>query len=233
MVLGVKDDPDNVRQAASAIEGLRSAFGQLLECRTLDRSGNQALKDRLLKCGHDLNPFDEKLKGLTIRDLEKRRGRCWKRLKCVYKEKGLDKVRTIVTGHTAVLNLYVAIIQRCRRNIGHPVTTTSTAADVRNHNPDDGVFSSITVFDVNRVLPARYPIFSIVRERRFDDFIALFRDGKASLRDHDEYGASLLRVGHDYAVASWSDVPAYLYALPSQPSFTPQKGLTLSSCSPG
>lgn len=40
VVLGVKDDPDNVRQAASAIEGLRSAFGQLLECRTLDRSGS-------------------------------------------------------------------------------------------------------------------------------------------------------------------------------------------------
>ena len=58
----------------------------------------------------------------------------------------------------------------------------------------DGVLSSIPILEVNRVLPAESPVFSIVREGRLDDFIALLRNGRASLKDHDEYGASLLHV---------------------------------------
>ncbi|SPO06532.1 uncharacterized protein DNG_09222 [Cephalotrichum gorgonifer] len=57
---------------------------------------------------------------------------------------------------------------------------------------DQGTFSSIPTLSVNNILPAGSPVFSTVREGRMRDFLALLRDGKASIRDHDEYGASLL-----------------------------------------
>ena len=60
---------------------------------------------------------------------------------------------------------------------------------------DNGVFSSIPHLEVNRVLPAGSPVFTIVKEGRLADFLALLKDGYASVRDHDEYGASLLHVG--------------------------------------
>ena len=56
------------------------------------------------------------------------------------------------------------------------------------------VVSSIPMLDVNRVLPASAPVFSIVKEGRLHEFKALLRSRKASIRDYDEYGASLLHV---------------------------------------
>ena len=58
----------------------------------------------------------------------------------------------------------------------------------------DGLFSAIPDLMVYNVLPANSPVFDIVREGRLQEFQALLRDGKASLRDQDEYGASLLFV---------------------------------------
>jgi len=59
---------------------------------------------------------------------------------------------------------------------------------------DNGVFSAIPQLLVYNILPAHSPVFSIVREGRLKEFQALLREGKASLRDQDEYGASLLFV---------------------------------------
>lgn len=64
----------------------------------------------------------------------------------------------------------------------------------RRSDETHGVFVSIPVLCVNNVLPDGSPVFSIVKEGRLDDFMALLRDGEASIRDHDEYGASLLHV---------------------------------------
>jgi hypothetical protein len=47
---------------------------------------------------------------------------------------------------------------------------------------------------VNNVLPAASPVFSIVRNGQLKEFQTLLREGKASLRDQDEFGASLLFV---------------------------------------
>ena len=58
-----------------------------------------------------------------------------------------------------------------------------------------GVFSAIPHLLVYNVLPAGSPVFSIVRNGRLQEFQALLREGKASLRDQDEYGAPLLFVG--------------------------------------
>lgn len=112
VISGVKDGPENVQQAATIVYGLLSTLEQLAKCRALDESGSEALRDRLLKCVDDLESFDRKLKGLTIEDSEKRCGRYWKRLKCVYNEKALDKMRAIVAGHAAALNLHLAALQR-------------------------------------------------------------------------------------------------------------------------
>jgi hypothetical protein len=63
-----------------------------------------------------------------------------------------------------------------------------------------GVFSSIPQLAINRILPADSPVFSMVSKGRLDEFQTLLREGEASLRDHDEYGASLLHVSPPYAL---------------------------------
>ena len=57
-----------------------------------------------------------------------------------------------------------------------------------------GNVSSISSLTVNRVLPAVSRIFRLVEEGRIVEFQEMLREGQASLRDHDEYGASLLFV---------------------------------------
>ena len=66
--------------------------------------------------------------------------------------------------------------------------------DIRQTHSHDGVFSAIPHLLVYNVLPADSPVFSIVQGGRLREFQALLREGKASLRDQDEYGASLLFV---------------------------------------
>ncbi len=58
----------------------------------------------------------------------------------------------------------------------------------------NGTFSSIPRLQANRVLPNNSLVFQLVRAGRIADFEALLREGKASLRDHDEWGNSLLVV---------------------------------------
>lgn len=113
IISGVKDGPDNIQHTVAAVDGLLSALQQLAKCRALDKSDSEALKDRLLKCVDDLEAFNGKLKGLVIGDSEKRCGRYWKRLKSVYNEKALDKMRAVVAGHTAALSLHLTALQRC------------------------------------------------------------------------------------------------------------------------
>ncbi|KAI0455707.1 ankyrin repeat-containing domain protein [Xylaria acuta] len=45
---------------------------------------------------------------------------------------------------------------------------------------------------VNRVLPVGSRVFTIVKNGRLQELQAMLQEGKATLRDHDEYGASLL-----------------------------------------
>ena len=108
----VKDGPTNVQHAATAVSGLQLTLEQLSKCPALRQSRSEALKTRLLNCGDDLTAFDRKLKALTIEDSEKRSRRYWKRLRCAYNEKALDKIAAIVMGHTAALNLHLAALQR-------------------------------------------------------------------------------------------------------------------------
>jgi hypothetical protein len=70
--------------------------------------------------------------------------------------------------------------------------------NIRQTHSYDGVFSSIPHFMVYNVLPADSPVFSIVRRGRLREFQALLREGKASLRDQDEYGAPLLFVSLEF-----------------------------------
>ncbi|KAI0188663.1 hypothetical protein EV127DRAFT_433990 [Xylaria flabelliformis] len=51
---------------------------------------------------------------------------------------------------------------------------------------------SISSLAVNRVLPASSPVFKVVLSGQLHTLQDMLRRGEASLRDHDEYGASLL-----------------------------------------
>ncbi|KAK4034294.1 hypothetical protein C8A01DRAFT_18873 [Parachaetomium inaequale] len=55
-----------------------------------------------------------------------------------------------------------------------------------------GVSSAIPEILVHTVPPPGSPVFAIVQQGRLQEFQALLRAGEASLRDQDEYGASLL-----------------------------------------
>ncbi|KAH7197902.1 uncharacterized protein B0J16DRAFT_329304 [Fusarium flagelliforme] len=55
-----------------------------------------------------------------------------------------------------------------------------------------GSVSSISRLQVNRVLPRQSPVFTLVKQGRVQDLLRMLQNGEASLRDHDERGASLL-----------------------------------------
>ncbi|KAJ4329222.1 hypothetical protein N0V84_000348 [Fusarium piperis] len=50
----------------------------------------------------------------------------------------------------------------------------------------------ISRLQVNRLLPAESPVFQLVKQGNLQGFKEMLQQGKASLQDHDEYGASLL-----------------------------------------
>ena len=65
---------------------------------------------------------------------------------------------------------------------------------IRQTYRDDGILSGIPHLSVHNVLPMNSPVFEIVQRGRLREFQVLLREGKVSLRDQDEYGASLLMV---------------------------------------
>jgi len=57
-----------------------------------------------------------------------------------------------------------------------------------------GTYSAIPTLSINNILPFGSLVFTLVEQGRMTEFLEMLRSGKASLRDHDEYGASLLFV---------------------------------------
>ncbi|KAI8626900.1 ankyrin [Xylariaceae sp. FL1651] len=55
-----------------------------------------------------------------------------------------------------------------------------------------GSTNMISRLEVNRVLPAGSRVFTIVKNGHLKELQAMLQEGKATLRDHDEYGANLL-----------------------------------------
>lgn len=65
---------------------------------------------------------------------------------------------------------------------------------VQRRAHDGGIVSSIPRLSVNFIRPYQSSVFEVVREGHLDKFKQMLRDGTASIRDHDEHGASLLHV---------------------------------------
>ncbi len=65
---------------------------------------------------------------------------------------------------------------------------------IRQTYGDDGIFSSIPHLTFHNILPLNAPVFRTILEGRFRDFLVLLQEGKASLHDQNEDGASLLFV---------------------------------------
>ena len=78
--------------------------------------------------------------------------------------------------------------------LGHRQPRRAFKVHIRQTYRDDGIFSGIPHLSVHNVLPMDSPVFEIVRQGRLEEFQALLQEGKASLRDQDEHGASLLLV---------------------------------------
>ena len=65
---------------------------------------------------------------------------------------------------------------------------------VRQTHGDDGIFTSIPHLSFHNILPLNATVFRVILEGRFQDFLRLLQEGKASLHDQNEDGASLLFV---------------------------------------
>ncbi|KAK4164342.1 hypothetical protein QBC43DRAFT_288937 [Cladorrhinum sp. PSN259] len=55
-----------------------------------------------------------------------------------------------------------------------------------------GTFNLIPILQINPILPRDSLVFEHIRQGRTDEFLEMINHGKASLRDHDEWGNSLL-----------------------------------------
>jgi len=109
---GVRDGPDNIKQAVVAVGGLLLTLEQLSKCRALDQNGSEALTAHVLACINDLERFHEKLKILVIGAEEQRRERYWKNIKAIFNERALVNMSSTVAGHTSTLNLALNVLQR-------------------------------------------------------------------------------------------------------------------------
>jgi len=67
-------------------------------------------------------------------------------------------------------------------------------ATVKQYHGEWGTFQTVPRLCFNNIIPASSPIFQVVQEGRFEKFKEMLMLGEASLRDHDEFGASLLFV---------------------------------------
>lgn len=65
---------------------------------------------------------------------------------------------------------------------------------MRQYSDDRGTFNTIPRFFVNNTLPCSSRVFSLVQQGRMSEFQEMLHLGTASLRDQDEFGASLLFV---------------------------------------
>lgn len=67
----------------------------------------------------------------------------------------------------------------------------------------NGVFSSIPGLCINNILPADSRIFTVVKQGNMVELQQMLRGGKASMRDYDEDGASLLFVRSLHIDSNW------------------------------
>ncbi|KAM5350106.1 hypothetical protein ACJ41O_006611 [Fusarium nematophilum] len=65
-------------------------------------------------------------------------------------------------------------------------------ASLSQHQMEFQGITSISTLMVNRVLPAGSRVFEVVKAGGLKELERMFREGEASPRDHDEFGASLL-----------------------------------------
>ncbi|VUC25257.1 unnamed protein product, partial [Clonostachys rosea] len=92
--------------------------------------------------------------------------------------------------------------EKQRSEVGHTTSTltflpnvrtgTMFSAIIQQQTSAAGFFSPIPFFQANYIRPADSLVFQLVREGRLSEFVELLREGKASLRDHDELGRPLL-----------------------------------------
>jgi hypothetical protein len=67
-------------------------------------------------------------------------------------------------------------------------------AVLRQYHDNRGTYNVIPRLSINNIIPADSLVFTLVKRGRMAEFQELLMSGKASLRDHDEYGTSLLFV---------------------------------------
>lgn len=68
------------------------------------------------------------------------------------------------------------------------------SAIIQQKTSPTGFFSPIPYFQANYIRPRDSLVFQLVEEGRLSELTTLLREGKASLRDHDELGRPLFWV---------------------------------------
>lgn len=67
-------------------------------------------------------------------------------------------------------------------------------ATIQQYHDRWGTYNTIPRLSINNIIPFGSRVFTLVEEGRMAEFQEMLRLGQASLRDYDEFGASLLFV---------------------------------------
>ncbi|KAI9666004.1 MAG: hypothetical protein M1821_003939 [Bathelium mastoideum] len=102
----VKDAPANVRTLMDLISQLEGLLEQLstIQANQATRSCDAALASTTEKCHTDIASLANKLLQMHISPADRRIGRLWKRLKATISEKDLERMRSLIRDHVAMLN---------------------------------------------------------------------------------------------------------------------------------
>lgn len=103
---------DDGKTIARDVRGLQSTLERLARCRVLAERPDEALEAKIVACANDMESFAKKLSKLAILDNDGRLRIQWKKVKTFLSEKDMAKMRAIVVGHTAGLNLHLQALER-------------------------------------------------------------------------------------------------------------------------
>jgi hypothetical protein len=113
IVSSIKDGPRGVASLSHEVAQLQDVLERLAQSpsQTMDTADKEALEKAATNCRDDLEVFSTKLAQQTLDGADSRKGRVWRRLKGVFDERGLARMRDVVHDHFLGLTVVLGQLQ--------------------------------------------------------------------------------------------------------------------------
>jgi hypothetical protein len=101
IVSTIKDGPRGVTSLSHEVAQLQDVLERLAQSSSqiIDEADKEALEKAATNCRDDIEVFSKKLAQQDITEVDSRKGRVWRRLKGVFNEKDLARMRDVVHDH--------------------------------------------------------------------------------------------------------------------------------------